>query len=136
VISLVSNIALSAVFIRLIGDPTSLTRGPFAGLALANSLTTLLEALALWTLLRRRIGSLNDAYMLEGLLRTGAAALLMGTVLWLFMQIAAGLPIAVTAMLGIGIGGVVFFGAALALRLDEVRAVLGMLLRRLKPQAN
>ncbi len=136
VISLVSNIALSAVFIRLIGDPTSLTRGPFAGLALANSLTTLLEALALWALLRRRIGSLNDAYMLEGLLRTGAAALLMGTVLWLFMQIAVGLPIAVTAMLGIGIGGVVFLGAALALRLDEVRAVLGMLLRRLKPQAN
>jgi len=47
VISLLTNIVLSMVFIRFIGDPKQLAAGPFAGLALANSVTTLVEALAL-----------------------------------------------------------------------------------------
>src|SRR5262249_55936181 len=75
--SMLSNIALSIVFIRFIGDPSSLEHGPFAGLALANSITTLLEALALWWLLRRRIGTINDRYVWSGVWRTLAAALVM-----------------------------------------------------------
>src|SRR5690606_3870082 len=46
--SMIANIILSIVFIQFIGDWNSLARGPFAGLALANALTTNLEALALW----------------------------------------------------------------------------------------
>ncbi|MBK8022517.1 MAG: murein biosynthesis integral membrane protein MurJ [Chloroflexi bacterium] len=53
--SMTANIILSLIFIRFIGDPASLTNGAFLGLALANSLTTLAEALALWLLLRRKM---------------------------------------------------------------------------------
>jgi putative peptidoglycan lipid II flippase len=48
--SMVSNIVLSLLLIRSIGDPNDLARGAFAGLALANSVTTLAEA-AVWGLL-------------------------------------------------------------------------------------
>lgn len=53
--SMVANIVLSLIFIRFIGDPTTLINGAFLGLALANSLTTLVEAASLWLLLRRRL---------------------------------------------------------------------------------
>jgi putative peptidoglycan lipid II flippase len=52
--AMIANIALSLALIRVIGDPNDLARGTFAGLALANSLTTLVEALVLWLLLRRK----------------------------------------------------------------------------------
>ena len=54
-LAMLSNIALNLIFIQLIGDPDSLARGAFAGLALANALTTIVEALALWWLIRRRL---------------------------------------------------------------------------------
>ena len=50
-----ANIALSLVFIRFIGDPASLRAGAYTGLALANSVTTLVEAVVLWWLLRRAV---------------------------------------------------------------------------------
>ena len=54
-LAMFGNIALNLVFIRFIGDPDVLARGAFAGLALANALTTIIEALALWWLIRRRL---------------------------------------------------------------------------------
>jgi putative peptidoglycan lipid II flippase len=59
--AMIANIALSLILIRLIGDPASLTRGAFAGLALANSLTTLVEAGVLWLLMRRRLVRIQTA---------------------------------------------------------------------------
>jgi putative peptidoglycan lipid II flippase len=133
VASLLTNIVLSAVFIQFIGQPGSLTRGPFAGLALANSVTTLLEALVLWWLLRRRIGDLNDRRVLDGILRTaGATGALVVALLVAQAALAERLPAALYGVMALGIGGVVFLGASLALRLDEPRAVFGVVLRRFR----
>lgn len=133
VVSLLTNIVLSALFIQFIGQPGSLARGPFAGLALANSVTTLLEALALWWLLRRRIGDLNDRRVLDGILRTaGATAALIAALLAAQALLAARLPTALYAIIASGIGGAAFLGASLMLRLDEPRAVLSAALSRLR----
>ena len=72
VAALLANILLSLLFIRVLGEPDSLARGPFAGLALANALATNLEALLLWWLLRRRLGSLGGTG--HPAQRAGAAA--------------------------------------------------------------
>ncbi|GAB4530160.1 MAG: murein biosynthesis integral membrane protein MurJ [Anaerolineae bacterium] len=126
--SMVSNIVLSFVFIQFIGDPLSLARGPFAGLALANSVTTLLEGAALWWLLRRRIGDIQDRYVLDGAVRALVAALGMGVVIWLIGQV---MTSALTWMLVGGIvGSVSFFGLAILLRLEEVSIVTRRLVRR------
>ncbi|MFN8372592.1 MAG: murein biosynthesis integral membrane protein MurJ [Anaerolineae bacterium] len=131
--SMLANIALSFVLIRVMGDPNSLSRGPFAGLALANSLTTLLEAGALWLLLRRKIGgSLNDRYVLDGAWRALVAALLMGLVVLLLRVAADPYGVLLTTVLGGGFGALVFFALTLLLGVDEARSVPGMLLRRLK----
>lgn len=135
--AMLSNIALSLLFIRLIGEPGSLARGPFAGLALANSLTTLIEALVLWWLMRRRIGHLgaisgiSDHYILQGAWRALAAAGLMAAVLLLSEAL---MPLSGAArLLAAGAaGGLVFFAAGAALGLPEARTVPLRLLGRFK----
>ena len=130
VAAMLANILLSLLFIRFIGEPGNLARGPFAGLALANALTTNVEALVLWWLLRRRLGNLDEA----GFLRSAPAMLLA----------CAGLGIAVALWLGqaqsplmqllgggvIGLG--VFLGLGMLLRLEEARALPRLLLARLR----
>ncbi|NWF69989.1 MAG: murein biosynthesis integral membrane protein MurJ [Chloroflexi bacterium] len=129
--AMVANIVLSFALIRVIGDPNSLSRGPFAGLALANSLTTLLEAAALWLLLRRRVG-LADRYVLDGAGRALAAAGLMGLALLGLRALSAPYGVWVTAAAGIAGGAALFFGLALLLGVAEARTIPGVLLERLR----
>jgi putative peptidoglycan lipid II flippase len=126
--SMVSNVLLSLVFIQFIGNPSSLSRGSFGGLALANSLTTLLEGLALWWLLRRRIGDLNDGYILNGAIRSLGAALGMGVVIWGITQVVRGALL--TTVVGGLVGVAVFFGLAFVLGIEEARSVPRSILRR------
>jgi putative peptidoglycan lipid II flippase len=131
--SMISNIVLSVIFIRFIGDPTSLENGPFAGLALANSVTTLLEALALWWLLRRRIGSINDSYVWGGIWRTLAGSLAMGAAVFILVTLAGNqLGTRMLGVIGIPLGAVVFLGVSVLLGMDEPRTVLSAVLRRIK----
>jgi putative peptidoglycan lipid II flippase len=133
VASLVANIILSLILVNFIGDPTSLERGPFAGLALANSVTTLLEALVLWWLLRRRIGGINDARIWGGVWRTLAASVLMTGAILLYIGLAPeDLPRAGFTLIGIALGGGIFLGVSIALGMDEPRTVFGAILRRFR----
>lgn len=130
VASMLANIGLSLLFMRFVGDPNSLSRGAFAGLALANSLTTLLEGAALWWLLRRRIGAIHDRAVIGGAVRALAASLGMGLII---MGVIAALG-ARGALLTTGFGGVVgvlaFFALAVAFGVPEARSVPMMVLRR------
>ncbi len=133
VVSLLANIVLSAVFIHFVGDPNSLERGAFAGLALANSVTTLLEALALWWLLRRRIGDLNDRYVWNGLSRTTMASAAMAVMLVLFIGLTSDrLGNVLVGIIGVVLGCGVFFAASAALRMDELNMVTGAIKRIVK----
>lgn len=135
--AILSNIVLSLLLVQVVGEPDDLARGPFGGLALANALTTLVEALVLWWLIRRRIGAqgsitgINDRYIIAGAWRAGVAAVVMGVVLWLLDQF---LPYAgvVVAIIGAIVGGAVFFGTSIALGLPEARAIPMLVLRRFK----
>jgi putative peptidoglycan lipid II flippase len=126
--SMVSNVVLSLILINVIGNPASLSMGTFGGLALANSLTTLLEGAALWLLLRRRIGDLNDRYILNGAIRSLGAALGMGAAVWVITQVIDGALL--TAVVGGAVGLAVFFGLAFVLGIDEARSVPRSVLRR------
>ena len=130
ILAMVSNITLSLIFVRIIGSPTSLSHGAFAGLALANSLTTLLEGLVLWWLLRRRIGGINDRLILHAATRSLIAAFVMGVIVWALTQTLAGTSALVMVLLGTVVGLAVFFGLAFVLGIDEARSVPRTILRR------
>ncbi len=130
--AMIANIALSLVFVQRIGDPNDLARGAFAGLALANALTTLIEAGVLWWLLRRRIGALYERQVTATIVRAGIAALVMGAVTWSVSHLAADYGVWAQVIGGGVVGGAVFFGLALLLRAEEAHGVLGAVLRRVR----
>ena len=131
VITMVLNIALNALLIGLIGQPGSLTRGPFGGLALAMSVATAVEAATLWVILRRRIGGMDGRRVLALAWRTSLAALGMGAAIVALRAALTGVHVLLVAGIGVSVGVGIFFGLALLLGLEEARAVPGMVLRRL-----
>ena len=130
--AMLSNIVLSLIFIQFIGQQDSLARGAFGGLALANALTTLLEAAALWWLLSRRIAGANDRYILDGAGRTLLASLAMGAALLVLLNSLSGVNTLLVLVVCGGIGAGVFFGLSIALGLQEARAVPLLVLRRIR----
>ncbi|MCY3711473.1 MAG: polysaccharide biosynthesis C-terminal domain-containing protein, partial [Caldilineaceae bacterium] len=133
--AMLSNIILNFVFIQFIGDPDSLSRGPFAGLALANSLTTIVEALVLWWLLRRRLNELDApsrSYDRGVALSAGGSLLLSLMMAAAVSLLVATLPNAGwhAAAFGLVCGGLVFFGLDYLLGLSETRDLLAPLVSR------
>jgi len=103
---------------------------PYAGLALANSAAVLLELVALLVLMQRRMGGLEGRQTLIAFAKSGLASLAMGAVLvgW-----QAALPNAGSLVLGGGgvvLGVAVYLGAALLLRVEELKAVAGLVRRK------
>jgi len=132
IISMVANIVLSLIFIRIIGDPNSLSRGAFAGLALSNSLTTLWEGLTLWWLLRRRTNGINDSYVVDIVWRALAASAGMGIGLVFVLSQLESAGALTTTLVGGMVGVVVFFGLSLLLGVAEARTLPRMVLQRIR----
>ena len=130
--SLISNIVLSVVFIRFIGEPASLARGPIAGLALANSLTTLLEAAVLWWILSRRIHTVDDRLLLSGSGRSLAVSALMGTIVALLSSALVGRADLIIVLVCGAVGATVYFIFRAAVGIAEARAVPMLIMRRLR----
>ena len=134
-VAMLSNIALSLVFIQFIGEPDNLARGAFGGLALANALTTLVESLVLWHLLRRRLrqhgedGSEIGREVFVSARGSLLAAGIMGIALWLVLTVLPGAGW-ILALLGGAVGGLVYFGVGAIFDLGEARSLLNPLLRR------
>jgi putative peptidoglycan lipid II flippase len=121
-LNVVLSLTLPGVF-GLAGWP------PHAGLALANSVATLLELVGLLALIRRRMGGLEGRQVLVALAKSGLAALVMGAVLlgWQALLADAG-PLALAGG-GVVLGAATFAGAALLLRMEELQAVVRLLRR-------
>ncbi len=132
VVALLANIVLSVVFIRWIGEAGSLARGPIAGLALANSLTTLVEAAVLWVLLRQRVPGIAGAGMLLGVGRMAFGALVMGGCVWGVLPALSSAPTLVVVGMGAGLGVLVYFGVMLVLRVPEAMLLPSLVLRRVR----
>jgi putative peptidoglycan lipid II flippase len=120
------NVALSLTLPGLFG---SAGWPSFAGLALANSIATLLETAVLLILIRQRLNGLEGRQALTAIIKSGLSALVMGAAL---LGWQAALPDAGSLVLGGGgvvLGAAIYLGAALLLRAEEVQA----LARRVSP---
>jgi len=129
------NLGLSIILTRSFG-------WGYEGLALSLAVTTTVEMVLLWVLLGRRLpgwGLASDG-ILSSIVRSGAAAAVMGAVLvllvpWLHTLLPGATTSKVEAVLltvvGVGVGGLVYIGAAKLLRSEELEGALGLVLRRL-----
>ena len=94
-----------------------------AGLALANSVAILLELVALLVLMQRRMNGLEGRRTLTAFAKSGLAALAMGVVLLGWQAVLPGAGSLVLGGGGIVLGVAVYLGAALLLRVEELRAL-------------
>jgi putative peptidoglycan lipid II flippase len=101
-----------------------------AGLALANSIATLLETAVLLALIRRRLDGIEGRRTLIAFAKSGLAALAMGAVLLGWQALLPNAAPLLIGGLGVILGVAVYLGIALLLRAEELRAVTDMLLQR------
>jgi putative peptidoglycan lipid II flippase len=119
---MVLNVACSALLVRPFG---------INGLASANSLSSLTEAIVLVAILRTRIGSVDGELIGSSVARIGAAAAAMAICAWSANAIlwhAAGTIWQHTATLAVDIvvGGAVFFVVGTLLRVRELATLVAM----------
>lgn len=111
------NIVLSVVLLAPLAH---------GGLALANSIATVLEMLTLLYLLRRKMGHGDDRRMVSSVARVLVAATAMTVVLVPLAGFLAEYGAVVTAIVGGAVGAVVYLGVTVVLRSEEI----GLVLRR------
>jgi putative peptidoglycan lipid II flippase len=126
------NVILSLLLIRIIASPDVLEGGSFAGLALANTLATTIEGLALLWLIRFRTQGFETAATLRSVGRSVAASAGMGLLVFFLLPLIdrAGLPIGTLGT--IAAGGLVYWLLALALGSDEAYLFTRLLMVRLR----
>ena len=127
------NVAFSFAFAALF---ERLGWMPHGGLALANSLATALETIALLVLMRRRLDRIEERRVLRCGLQAGMAAAAMSVALWGWLQLGKDFSVWLLAGGGIALGGLVYGLVVLLLGVEEVHRGIDILRVRLSRLAN
>jgi len=120
VVAMALNIILSVLLIR------PLLHG---GLALANSLATIVETVVLLAILRGRLGGIDGRALLWSVGKTAVAAMVMGFGAYWFAAWARGSHILLRGGGAVILGGILFLAASLVLRSEEIGALKEILRR-------
>ncbi len=118
--AMILNIILSLLLIR------PLLHG---GLALANSVATIIETLVLLVILRGRLGGVDGQRLLRSVAKTSLAAFVMGFGVYWFVGLSQGSHILIRGGGAIVLGGTLYLAMSLVLRSEEVIALRRILLR-------
>ena len=129
VIAMSLNIALSFGFAALF---SALGWMPHGGLALALSLSTSLEAIALLVIMRTRLGGLQGKQFWRVIAQSALAAGIMSAALLGWLWLAKGTSPWLSTLVGLVISVAVYFAVLIILKVPELRSFLGMLNARLK----
>jgi putative peptidoglycan lipid II flippase len=119
--SMVLNVMLSVLLIAPLAQ---------GGLALANSVATILEVLCLLAILRRRLGDIDAQRIGLSTIRIVTAAVIMGAVLSAFSVAFAQAGSVLVAIAGVIIGAIVYVGVTALLHSEEIALVWRRLDRR------
>ena len=123
---------LNAVFSFILpGIFASIGWMPLGGLALANSLATALEAVALFWMMRRRLDGIDGAQIARGFGQASLAALGMALALLAWMRFTGNLNSWWIGLGGVAIGGAIYGVGVIMLKVPEVHSILGFLKKKM-----
>jgi putative peptidoglycan lipid II flippase len=126
-LNIVFSFAFSALF-------ASLGWMPHGGLALAMSVATFLEMIALYVLMRRRLKGLDSLNIGHGLLQAALATIVMSGIILGWLQWGSNYSVWIVAPVGIVAGGIVYVLILFILRVPELRELISAIRRRFKQQ--
>ena len=104
---------------------------PLGGLALANSLATALEAIALFIFMQKRLNGIEGRSIWDGAWRVGLAGLGMAVGLLLWIQLSGGMNRWLVALGGVALGGVIYLAGVMIFKVPEIKMLMGAITRRL-----
>lgn len=105
---------------------------PLGGLALANSLATALEAIALFIFIRKRLNGIEGKSIADGAWRVGLAGLGMAVGLWIWIQVSGGMNRWFVAFGGLAFGGILYLFGVIILKVPEARMLMSAAARKLQ----
>ena len=105
---------------------------PHGGLALANSFATALEAIVLFVVMRKRLNGIEGKQIIRGVIPALIAALAMSLSIFCWLYLGNGLNLWIISIVGVIVGGGVYFAALWILRVPELQYLVNEVLRRLK----
>ena len=120
------NVTLSLLLLRAF-DGAGLQ--PHGGLALANSIATLLEMVGLLVLIRPKLDGLEGQRLLVSVIRSLAAASVMTTVLLVWQTALSDSRAAIIGTGGVAIGVIAYLAIAVLLRSEETKQLLRLVRR-------
>ncbi len=123
------NVLFSFVFTALFAQIGWM---PHGGLALANSVATTIEMGGLLILMRRRLSGLEGGSIGRGALQAFIAGGVMSVFLWVWIAQTSGSSVWLVVLGGVVIGALVYGILLLVMGVQEIRALIDMVLRRLK----
>ncbi len=129
VVAMGLNVVFSIMFSKLFAQIGWI---PVGGLALANSLATALEAVALFIFMRRRLNGIEGKSIADGAWRVSLAALGMAIGLGLWIQVTGGMNRWLVALGGVALGGVLYLAGVVILKVPEIKALTNAVTRWLK----
>ena len=121
------NVVFSIWFSRLFAQIGWL---PVGGLALANSLATALEAIALFIFMRRRLNGIEGRSIADAAWRIGLAGLGMAIGLLVWIQFTGGMNRWLVALGGVVVGGVIYLMAVFLLKVQEIQFLVRAVMKR------
>lgn len=105
---------------------------PHGGLALANSVATGLESLALLILIRRKLNGLEGAYVWRGLGVSLAGTALMAVAVMGTQSLLASRGLVMVLVGALGVGVVVYFGLLWIMRAPELMGLIAIVREKIK----
>jgi putative peptidoglycan lipid II flippase len=105
---------------------------PHGGLALANSFATALEAIVLFIVMRKRLNGIEGSQIMRGVIPSLVAALAMSLSIFGWLAFGKNLNVWVISLVGVMIGGGIYFIVLWVLRVPELHYVVRAVLRRMK----
>jgi len=105
---------------------------PHGGLALANSFATALEAIVLFAVMRKRLNGIEGKQIMRGVIPSLIAALAMSLSIFGWLYLGNGLNLWIISIVGVLLGGGVYFAALWLLRVPELQYMVNGVLKRLK----
>jgi len=128
-IAMLFNIVFSFAFAALF---SKLGWMPHGGLALANSLATMLEMTGLFILMRRRLKGINGSQVASGFFQAAFGSVIMSAVLFALLGFFGNISVWILVLVGIAAGGLVYAAIMFALRVPELTIILNAVHSRLR----
>ncbi len=129
VIAMGLNVVFSILFSQLFAQ---IGWYPLGGLALANSLATALEAIALFVFMRKRLKGIEGRSIMDGAWRVGLAGLGMAISLFAWIQLSGSLNRWLVALGGVAVGGIIYLLGVAILKVPEIKMLTRAVSNRIK----